>query len=236
MTRLVSAVRIELILQVRQRFLHAAIFSGLMWLAVLLPMSTALRTVAEPYVLAGDTTIVGFFFIAGSVFFERQERTLSAIIATPLRFAEYLIAKLAVLLAVSLSVAVVVVTAAHGTAYRPAPMVLGVILGTLLMLLVGFATSLPFASISDWFLAATIPLAVMSLPMAYLSGVWPNPVLYLVPTQGPLLLLGSAFGQVSLATWQIGYAVIYPLLSAAGLCWAAKVLFGRYVVAKSGGI
>lgn len=236
MTRLVSAVRIELILQVRQRFLHAAIFSGLMWLAVLLPMSTALRTVAEPYVLAGDTTIVGFFFIAGSVFFERQERTLSAIIATPLRFAEYLIAKLAVLLAVSLSVAVVVVTAAHGTAYRPAPMVLGVILGTLLMLLVGFATSLPFASISDWFLAATIPLAVMSLPMAYLSGVWPNPVLYLVPTQGPLLLLGSAFGQVSLATWQIGYAVMYPLLSAAGLCWAAKVLFGRYVVAKSGGI
>ena len=236
MTRLVSAVRIELILQVRQRFLHAAIFSGLMWLAVLLPMSTGLRTVAEPYVLAGDTTIVGFFFIAGSVFFERQERTLSAIIATPLRFAEYLIAKLAVLLAVSLSVAAVVVTAAHGTAYRPAPMVLGVILGTLLMLLVGFATSLPFASISDWFLAATIPLAVMSLPMAYLSGVWPNPVLYLVPTQGPLLLLGSAFGQVSLATWQIGYAVIYPLLSAAGLCWAAKVLFGRHVVAKSGGI
>ncbi|WP_297825853.1 ABC transporter permease [Mycobacterium sp.] len=236
MTRLVSAVRIEFVLQVRQRFLHAAIFSGLMWLAVLLPMSTALRTVAEPYVLAGDTTIVGFFFIAGSVFFERQERTLSAIIATPLRFAEYLIAKLAVLLAVSLSVAVVVVTAAHGTAYRPAPMVLGVILGTLLMLLVGFATSLPFASISDWFLAATIPLAVMSLPMAYLSGVWPNPVLYLVPTQGPLLLLGCAFGHVSLAPWQIGYAVLYPLLSAAGLCWAAKVLFGRYVVAKSGGI
>ncbi|WP_297597530.1 ABC transporter permease [Mycobacterium sp.] len=236
MTRLVSAVRIEFVLQVRQRFLHAAIFSGLMWLAVLLPMSTALRTVAEPYVLAGDTTIVGFFFIAGSVFFERQERTLSAIIATPLRFAEYLIAKLAVLLAVSLSVAVVVVTAAHGTAYRPAPMVLGVMLGTLLMLLVGFATSLPFASISDWFLAGTIPLAVMSLPMAYLSGVWPNPVLYLVPTQGPLLLLGCAFGHVSLAPWQIGYAVLYPLLSAAGLCWAAKVLFGRYVVAKSGGI
>ncbi|TAM70332.1 ABC transporter permease [Mycobacterium sp.] len=236
MTRLVSAVRIELVLQVRQRFLHAAIFSGLMWLAVLLPMPTGLRTVAEPYVLAGDTTIIGFFFVAGTVFFERQERTLGAIIATPLRFTEYLSAKLAVLLAVSLSVAVVVVTVAHGTAYRPAPMLLGVILGTLLMLLVGFATSLPFASISDWFLATTIPLAVMSLPMAYLSGVWPNPVLYLVPTQGPLLLLGSAFGQVSLAPWQIGYAVVYPLLSVAGLCWATKLLFGRYVVARSGGI
>lgn len=235
MTRLASVVRIELILQVRQRFLHAAMFSGLIWLAVLLPMSTGLRRVAEPYVLAGDTTIIGFFFIAGTVFFERQERTLSVIIATPLRFTEYLLAKLAVLLAVSLSVAVVVVSVAHGSAYHAVPMILGVILGTLLMLLVGFITSLPFASISDWFLAATIPLAVMNLPIAYLSGVWPDPVLYLVPTQGPLLLLGSAFDQLSLAPWQVGYAVVYPLLSAAGLCWAAKALFGRFVVAKSAG-
>lgn len=236
MTRLASALRLEMILQIRQRFLHAAIFSGLIWLAVLLPMPTGLRRAAEPYVLAGDTTIIGFFFIAGSVFFERQERTLSVIIATPLRFTEYLTAKLAALLAVSLSIAVVVVTVAHGSAYHPAPMTLGVMLATLLMLLVGFITSLPFASISDWFLTATIPLAVMNLPILYLSGVWPNPILYLLPTQGPLLLLGSAFDQLSLAPWQAGYAVAYPLLWLAGLCWAAKVLFARYVVSKSGGL
>ena len=39
MTRLASALRLELTLQVRQRFLHAAVFSGLIWLAVLLPLS-----------------------------------------------------------------------------------------------------------------------------------------------------------------------------------------------------
>ena len=38
MTRLASALRLELTLQVRQKFLHAGIFSGLIWLAVLLPM------------------------------------------------------------------------------------------------------------------------------------------------------------------------------------------------------
>jgi fluoroquinolone transport system permease protein len=171
-TRLTSAVRLELMLQVRQRFLHAAVFSGLIWLAVLLPMPPGLRRAAEPYVLSGDTTIIGFFFIAGTVFFEKQERTLGAVIATPLRFTECLIAKLAVLVAVSLSVAVLAASVAHGSAYHPAPMVVGVLLGTLLMLLVGFTTSLPFASISDWFLAATMPLAVMNLPILYLSGVW----------------------------------------------------------------
>ena len=108
---------------------------------------------AEPYVLLGDTCIIGFFFIAGTVFFEKQERTLGAVISTPLRFWEYLWAKLAVLVLVSLLVAFVVPTIAHGFAYRPIPLIAGVLLGTLLMLLVGFVSSLPFASISDWFLA-----------------------------------------------------------------------------------
>ncbi|AKN17501.1 putative antibiotic-transport integral membrane leucine and valine rich protein ABC transporter [Mycobacterium haemophilum DSM 44634] len=236
MTRLASALRLELTIQVRQGFLYAAIFSGLIWLAVLLPMPAGLRSAAEPYVLCGDTTIIGFFFIAGAVFFEKQERTLGAVIATPLRFSEYLAAKLVVLVGVSLTVAVAVTTLAHGLGYHLAPMLVGVTLGTLLMLLVGFTTSLPFGSISDWFLAATIPLAVMNLPILYYSGVWSNPVLYLLPMQGPLLLLGSAFDQLSLAPWQVGYSMLYPLLSVAGLCWTAKVLFGRYVLAKSGGL
>lgn len=234
MTRLVSALRLELMLQVRQKFLHAAVFSGLIWLAVLLPMPAGLRPVAEPYVLVGDTAIIGFFFIAGTVFFEKQERTLGAVIATPLRFGEYLAAKLALLVVVSLAVALVVATIADGFGYRPVPLLVGVVLATLVMLLVGFITSLPFASVSDWFLAATIPLAVMLVPpILHYSGVWPNPLLYLIPTQGPLLLFGTAFDEIALAPWQVVYAVAYPAVCIAGLCWAARALFGRYVVERA---
>jgi fluoroquinolone transport system permease protein len=234
MTRLVSALRLELTLQVRQKFLHAGVFSGLIWLAVLLPMPHSLRPVAEPYVLVGDISIIGFFFIGGIVFFEKQERTVGAIVSTPLRFWEYLVAKLTVLVLISLFVAVTVATVAHGFAYDLAQVVVGVVLGTLVMLLVGFISSLPFASVTDWFLAATIPLAVLSLPVLYYSGVWPNPVLYLIPSQGPLLLLGSAFDQVTLAPWQVMYALLYPVVCLVGLCWAAKALFGRYVIERSG--
>jgi fluoroquinolone transport system permease protein len=115
--------------------------------------------------------------------------------------------------------------------------VVAAVLGTLLMLLVGFTSSLPFASISDWFLTGTIPLAVMTVPpVLYYSGVWPNAVTYLIPTQGPLLLFGEAFHQVSLEPWQVLYAVVYPSLCVAGLWWLAKVMFVRYVVAQSGGM
>jgi len=101
--RVANVLRLEVILPRRQMFLHAAIFSGLIWLAVLLPMTPHLRAIAEPYILMGDISIIGFFFIGGSVFFEKQERTLGAIISTPLRFWEYLAAKLVVLSALSLT-------------------------------------------------------------------------------------------------------------------------------------
>ncbi len=236
MTRFLSALRLELTLQYRQKFLHAGVFSGLIWLALLLPMPQHLRPVVEPYVLLGDIALIGFFFIGGIVFFEKQERTLSAVISTPLRFWEYLAAKLTVLLAVTLGVAVAVVTIVHGFAHISALLVVGVVLGALLMLLVGFITSLPFGSVSDWFMSAVIPLAAMSvLPVLYYSGVWPHPIAYLVPTLGPLLLLGAAFDQVALAPWQVVYALAYSAVCAAGLCWLAKQIFGRYVVARSGG-
>lgn len=197
-------------------------------------MPVSLRPVAEPYVLVGDIAIIGFFFVGGTVFFEKQERTIGAIVSTPLRFWEYLAAKLTVLLAISLFVAVVVATIVHGLGYHLLPLVAGIVLGTLLMLLVGFSSSLPFASVTDWFLAAVIPLAIMLAPPVVHYPPVAQPGALPHPHPGPLLLLGAAFDQVSLAPWQVGYAVVYPIVCAAGLCRAAKALFGRYVVQRSG--
>ena len=103
MSRWSSAVRLEVTTQVRQKFLHAALISGLLWLALLLPIPRDVRPIIEPYVLVGDIAIIGFFFIGASVFFEKQERTLGALICTPLRFREYLSAKITVLSAISWS-------------------------------------------------------------------------------------------------------------------------------------
>lgn len=234
MKRWISALRLEVTLQVRQRFVHAAVISGMLWLVMLLPMPQHLRSIVEPYVLIGDITIIGFFFIGGAVFFEKQERTLGAVICSPLRFIEYLSVKILVLTSVSLFIAVLVVITTHGTHFRPAFLVAGVLLGTLVMLLVGFASALPFDSVSDWFLSTVVPLAILSLPVMYMLGVWTSPALYVVPTQGPLLMFLATFDQVSLAPWQIGYAVLYPLVWAVGLYRLARAMFGRYVVERSG--
>jgi fluoroquinolone transport system permease protein len=87
--------------------------------------------------LMGDTCVIGFFFVAGTVFFEKQERTLGAVVSTPLRFWEYLSAKLTSLALICVFVAIVVPTISSGFGYGPLPLVVATVLGTLLMLLVG---------------------------------------------------------------------------------------------------
>ncbi|GAA4553339.1 fluoroquinolone export ABC transporter permease subunit [Amycolatopsis samaneae] len=235
MSRLAVALRLEVTLQRRYRFLHAAVFSGLLWLALLLPMPGRLRSVAEPYVILGDLMIVGFFFVAGAVFFEKGERTLDAVVASPLRFGEYLASKVLTLTGLSVLLAVFVATVTHGVDYHLGLVLLGASLGTVLMLLLGFLTALPFTSVSDWFMPAVVPVAVFNLPILAYSGVWTTPWLYLVPTHGPLLFLGAAFGQKTLTAWQYAYGIAYPVLFAAGMWVLARRLFDRYLVVKTGG-
>lgn len=234
-SRLRVVLRLELLTQWRYRFPHAAVFSGLLWLALLLPIPAESRRVVEPYVILGDLAIVGYFFIAGSVFFEKGERTLTALVATPMRFGEYLSAKLAVLTALSTLLAVLVVTITSGTHYHLGYLLAGVVLGTLLMLLAGFVTALPFRSVSDWYLPAMLPLALLNGPVLHYSGVWESWLLYLLPTQGPLLFLGAAFGEKTVTWWQLAYGVGYPLVALAGLAWLARRLFDRHVVGRIGG-
>ncbi|MCI2422392.1 fluoroquinolone transporter permease [Saccharopolyspora sp. K220] len=234
MTRLRVALRLELLTQVRYKFLHAAVFSGLLWIAVLLPIPSEARVVLEPYIVFGDLAIVGFFFIAASVFFEKDERTLSAIAITPLRFSEYLGAKLLTLTGLTVVLAVGVATATRGLAYDLPVLVLGAALGAIPMLLAGFLSSLPFHSVSDWFMLGMLPLALLTAPVFHFAGLWESSLLYLIPTQGPLLLIGAAFEQKSLSGWEFGYAIGYPLLVLAVLWNAAERMFVRYALAGKG--
>ncbi|GAB3762707.1 fluoroquinolone export ABC transporter permease subunit [Microlunatus parietis] len=235
MSRLGVALRAEFRLQWRYRFLQAGIFSGFMWLLILLPLPHDLRSMAEPYVILGDLSIVGWFFIAGAVFFEKGDRTLNALVATPLRFSEYLASKLITLILLSTVLAVFVATVTHGTGYDLRLLLLGAVPGTLVMLLAGFVSSMPFTSVSNWFLPSTIPLAVLTFPAFHLAGILEQPWMYAIPTLGPLLFLGAAFGQTTLAAWQIAYGLIYPLIFATLLWLPARYLFDRHVVAKTGG-
>lgn len=231
---LAAAVRMDFHLQRRYGFWYATAFVALLWIGVLQLVPDALLGPAMPYLLMADLAFM-MFFIAGAVFFEKGERTVFALLTTPLRFRHYLTAKLLTMSALALVTCVVVVLVDYGPGVAPFPFFAGVVLMTLLMLLAGFVTAPLFPSISEWILPSTLVLAVLNTPIVGYSGLYPHPAFALVPTDGPLLLLGAAFHQVDLSTGQWVYALGYPVLWIAGLCLLARRVFHRHVVTSEGG-
>jgi fluoroquinolone transport system permease protein len=228
-----AAIRMDLRLQRRYGFLHATAFVILLWIGVLRLVPDDLLGPAMPYILVADLQFF-MFFIAGAVFFEKGERTLFALLTTPMRFSHYLVSKLVTMSLLAVSTCVVVVAVDFGFGFAPLPLLGGVVTMALLMVLAGFITAPPFPSISEWLMPSTLVLALASAPLLDYSGVYPHPLFYLIPTEAPILLLGQAFDQVTLTGWRLAYAVGYPVLVIALLCLVARRVFYRHVVAREG--
>jgi fluoroquinolone transport system permease protein len=234
MSRFASTVRLDLLLQKRYGFFYAGAFVTVVWIALLLPLPDSLLNLAVPLIVFTDLAVVGFYFIAGMVLFEKSEATLFALISTPLRFREYLASKLLTLTALAVFISLVVAMVGYGLDFNPVLFLLGVVLASLISALVGFITVAPFDSISSYLVPSSLALVPLGLPVFYYFGLWENPAFYLVPTQGALLLLGGAFVP-GLSAWQIAYSLVYGAIWIAGLAFLAHRAFDRYVVARKGG-
>ncbi len=233
MTRLFSLLHQDTRLQLRYGFYYAAAFVTLVWIVILRQLPADLLPIAVPFVILVDLGIIGFFFIAGMVLFEKQERTLAALVVSPLRFWEYLTAKLTTLTVLALLVSLTVTIATHGLAVTMPMLVLGVVFTSLFTMLVGFVAVARYDSISSFIMPSQLYLLPFYLPLIPFVGWWEHPLFYLIPTQGSILLLEAAFTPI--AVWQVAYAVGYQLLWIAGLGWLASRAFHRHIVAREGG-
>ncbi|WP_443690181.1 fluoroquinolone export ABC transporter permease subunit [Pseudonocardia nigra] len=220
-------------MQRRYGFLYATAFVILLWVGVLQLVPDTLLGTVMPLLMADLEFFL--FFIAGAVFFEKGERTLFALLTTPLRFRHYLTSKLVTMAALAVATCAVVVLVDYGTGFAVLPLLAGVVSMALLMVLAGFITAPLFPSISEWLLPSALVLLVANAPLLDYSGLHPHPLFLLVPTEGSILLLGAAFHQVSLTGWQLAYAIGYPVLWIGLLCLLARRVFHRHVVAKEGG-
>lgn len=233
MKRFFFALRLDALMQLRYGFYFAAAFLTLLWVALLRVLPAGVGEVATPFVVFTDLAAVGYVFVAGMVLFEKGEKTLFALVSTPLRFREYLASKLATLTLLASVMSLVVVVLGYGFRFDAALLVLGVVLASVISLLVGFIMVSPFDSISDYMVPGQLPVLVLVSPLIPFFGIWEAPVFYLVPTHGALLLLGGAFG-ATLHPWQVAYALLYGLLWTFALAFVARRAFDRYIVRKGG--
>ena len=232
MNRLLAALRLDFLMQRRYGFLYAGTFSTLVWIALLKALPHNVLAVAVPIVVFFDLAIIGFYFIAGMVLFEKGERTLFALVVTPLRFWEYFASKLIgfTLLAAIASIVLIVVT--YGVALNISLGILGIILMSLISLIIGFIAVSPFKSLSSYLIPSQVYALLLYLPIIYYFGWWESPLFYLLPTQGALLLLQGAFQSIQL--WQVLYALLSGIIWVGLLTLIANRVFNRYIVARQG--
>jgi fluoroquinolone transport system permease protein len=127
---------------------------------------------------------------------------------------------------------VVVVPASRGGGLSPALLAAGVVLTSLIALLVGFIAAARYDSVSSFLLPSQLYLLPLNLPVLHYFGYWQSPFLYLIPTQGSLILLRGAFTPVE--AWQVVYALAYQVIWVAVLARLALRAYNRYIIAGRG--
>jgi fluoroquinolone transport system permease protein len=222
-------LRLDVRLQARSRLYVIGI-----GLAVLLGLggralegASAGRLLTAFYLLGlGSSTYV---FSAALVLLERSQGTLAALRASPLTTPVYLGSKVLSLTLFAMLESVIV----YAVGFADTPTHLGVLavglasLGILYTLL-GLGQVARHDSVTAFLMPGALLLGtVVQLPVMHLLGVEPALLWYLIPTQGPMLLILAAFEP--LEPWQWGYAVGMSMAAMAASAWWARRRFSRFV-------
>ena len=187
-----------------------------------------LRTDAAVLLVVTDPTILGFYFIASMVLFEKQEGVLDALVTSPLGDRGYLASKAVTLSLLAVIASTLVAVLGHGTTTQLGLLVAGVTLSASLFVLVGFVAVARYDSVNEYFISAVGWGTVLFLPLVGYLGLVETPLFYLLPAQPVLLLVEGGFR--SLPTWQVAYGLGYLVVgNALAYLWARRS-FRRYIV------
>jgi fluoroquinolone transport system permease protein len=75
-------------------------------------------------------------------------------------------------------------------------------------------------------------MIVLSLPVIDYFGWWESIIFYLIPTQGPLVMIQAAFQPI--ADWEMGLAILSSLVwVGVGYGWSRKT-FERFITQRAG--
>jgi len=233
MNRLLTTMRWDIALQVRNGFYYATAFVVAMWALIFLQLPALNIAWFLPCLVAGNLLMNTFYFISGLVLLEKGEGTLSALVVTPLRIGEYLTAKIGTLTLLATLENVLIVGLLYGFGFRAVPLVLGIVLVSAFYVLTGFVAVARYDSINQYLFPSVIYSSLVSLPLLPYLAQWDHWLLYVHPLQGLLVLLQAAFEPV--AAWKLVFGVLYAAFWIGIVYRWSRRAFTRFILVGSGG-
>ncbi|SIR62724.1 fluoroquinolone transport system permease protein [Haladaptatus litoreus] len=215
-------------LQVKYGFYTVYAVLTLAFIVGLQAVGPDLRTDAAVLLIVTDPTILGFYFIASMVLFEKEEGVLDALVVSPLGDRGYLASKVLTLSLLAVVASTLVAVLGHGRTSRLGILIGGVCLSATLFVLIGFVVVARYDSVNEYFISAVGWGTVLFLPLFGYVGIIETPLFYLLPAQPVLLLVEGGFR--SLPAWQLFYGVGYLLVAnVVAYLWARRT-FRQHVV------
>ena len=239
MTRFLSTVKTDIIVQFRTKLYAIGIVVGVLVAVILsqlaLPEHLPLAVPALLVLVVGGSTLL---YVGGMIIFERDDGTLQALITSPLRTSEYIWSKV---LSLSLLAAVESIVMVGGAmlimlisreiaAPHVLPLLFGVLSMGIIYTLIGVILIVRYDKITDFLFPMAAVAVLLQLPFFYFFGLVEHPLLLVVPTSAPAMLMRGAY--YSLEHWEWLYGIGYTLLWIAILAIWSFQSFDKHVVMR----
>lgn len=226
MSALAATLKLDVTVQARSLLyavgIATAVIMGLLARFLIGPRYAAIG-VPTAYLLGLGGT--AYIFGASQVLMEKSQRTIDALRVSPLTVDQYLASKLVTLVAFAAIEGVIVqLIGFWGVSFSLLALGGGIIALGLMNTLVGLGQVAPHTSVLSFLVpGAALVGAVMQWPFLGPLGIGPWWIYYVIPTNGPFVLMRGAFAP--LAPWQWAYAVGISLVTIVALAlWTRRRL------------
>ncbi|MDH5403024.1 MAG: ABC transporter permease [Candidatus Heimdallarchaeota archaeon] len=207
--KLKHAIIGDIKIQYKYKFYHVGIFMMILWVLILYNLpKELLKQYYAPFLLL-NLNIGTFFFVGGLILFEKSERTLDAILVSPLGFRRYVISKLVSLIILALVENTFITIFLFGFVnVNWFNYLLSVIVISVIYILFGIGLVVKYNGISDFLFPAILFNFVLEFPSLYYFGLDYLPIIrYITPTGPGLLLADSIIGDFNVINSIFGISI-----------------------------
>lgn len=246
MNRLFAAMKLDVIVQVRNNLYTIGIAAGFLVAIAVSQLATPdqLSAVVPTLMLlvVGGSTLL---YVAGIITFEKDEGTLSANIVSPLRIGEYLGSKVTTLTTLATVESIVMIGGALlimwlWTGYTLTELLLpnlvilfiGILAIGIIYTLIGIILIVRYDKFTDFLIPMSSVAVILQMPFLYFLGWVKHWVFLLIPTSAPTMIMQGAYTE--LAPWEWVYGIGYTAVLLIGLTVWAYRTFEKHVILKVG--
>jgi fluoroquinolone transport system permease protein len=160
------------------------------------------------------------------------------LVITPMKIDDYLLSKIISLTGraiVSATLFMSLMVVFNGVSFNLFYLVVGIILTSVMLILLGFIIVSRVDSINGYLLGMMIGFIGLTFPpLLQLFGILENPIFYLWPTEASFILFDGVFHAASLEIWEIVYGIGYQVFWIGVFYFLAKKAFYKHIVLKGG--